>query len=704
MAFHQPTRQTVQRPPRQQSEEQADNRVPAVLPAALEESQTWVLFSPAADTATTSSILDSLPASSQQTAGRSRLSDLGSLRSLEPSNYASSYAAQSALARPARPNLSYLSSVQSRTNEEAVESDDDGRPDVEEDAELDSLDSHLPDFRPTQNQTQGQQVPSHMTATATTTVNLPTHDGLGSFRLGNVVGMSAAVQEHLYSFEQFNPRRVTKRRRESLDLAQLQAADQFTEDIERTRRIEAWRWEHSRVLLEEIQKETRRRRGSELSARRSRPGAAAPTTASAPGATAADTAAQPETGCDWHEQEEDERLSKFCTAAGEDGAEANEGLWTRITRKFMLEVMGIDDRVLSVLFGEDLVGEELGDDGMDLSSTPRASNPLLEATAAGITAEDERAHEDSSSWQLRMLERIAKELGILVHSHTNAHPGAFSTFTCVQQMPLPYAGLPVIPEGMASVNRDGVLGSEREASPAHSSEKMVDDVTPTGTTASLPRFKPTIYQAPPMAIPGQAAEPTTAAGPSESTAARSASSGATAAPPTFTQDEWEQDLDIKLVFRYLRSRFFSGSGSASNHAHRHHLHHHALHAHGLGSNPTNMSNMQDAAAKVARVRQHHPLVGRGSAAARQTGGERRPMPAFRNMNAPGVAAPLSPILGMRHGHGTATSCASQSTRRSARRSSISSRHSSRHYWDIGGSIGTGSMIASAGPMGSWGEV
>ncbi|PTB74680.1 hypothetical protein M440DRAFT_6072 [Trichoderma longibrachiatum ATCC 18648] len=48
-----------------------------------------------------------------------------------------------------------------------------------------------------------------------------------------------------------------------------------------------------------------------------------------------------------------------------------------------------------------------------------------------------------------------------------------------------------------------------------------------------------------------------------------------------------------------------------------------------------------------------------------------------------------------------SSCASQSTRRSARRSSVSSRH----YWDIGGSIGTGSMIAAApnAPMGSWGE-
>lgn len=696
MAFHQPTRQAVQRPPREESQERVDTRVSTVLPAALEGSQTWVLFSPNANTETTSSVLDSLPESSQQTAGRSRLSDLGSLRSLEPSNYASSYG-QSAIARPANLRLSLLTSAQSQTNNDEAVMSEDGRPDAEDDAELDSLDSHLPDFRPTAQQSQAQQA---MAATATTTVNLPTHDGLGSFRLGNAIGMSSAVQEHLYSFEQFNPRRVTKRRRESLDLAQLQADDEFTEDIERTRRIEAWRWEHSRVLLEEIQKETRRRRGSELSARRSRASGAAANAVQAPGAVAGDVTAQAEASADWHDQEEDDRLLKLRQAVGEDGGEPNEGLWSRITRKFMLEVMGIDDRILSVLFGEDLAAGEEHDE-MDLSSTPRASNPLLEAAAAGIDSADVGDQEDSSSWQLRMLERIAKELGIFVHSHVNSHPGAFSTFTRVQQMPLPYAGLPVIPEAMTPATR--VLGSEREAGEA-SGEKSADDITPTGTTASLPRFKPTIYQARPMDIPGQATESTTASAPAASAAATSTSTTPTATQ-AFTQDEWEQDLDIKLVFRYLRSRFFSGSGSASNHAHRHHLHHHAHHGHTSGgSGSINMSS-QEAAAKVARVRQHHPLVGRGASAARQTGERRPPMPAFRNMSASGgVAAPSSPILGMRHGHGTATSCASQSTRRSARRSSISSRHSSRHYWDIGGSIGTGSMIASAGPMGSWGEV
>ncbi|CAK7270552.1 hypothetical protein SEPCBS119000_004147 [Sporothrix epigloea] len=705
MAFHQPTRPAIQRPAREQSEER-DSLIPSpVVPAAFEESQTWVLFSPAADTATTYSTLDSLPETSHHTAGRSRLSDLGSLRSLEPSNYASSVA-QAALTRPAHSGLIFNPTAQSHADDEAVESDD-GLPDAEEDIELDSLDSHLPDFRSIHNQTQTHRLHSCTPVTATTSVNLPTHDGLGSFRIGDTVGMSAAVQKHLYSFEQFNPRRVSKRRRESLDLAQLRVADEFSEVAERTRRIEAWRWEHSRVLLEEIQKETRRRRGSELSARRRRPSIGLP--AVAPEVTATDLTAQFDASRDWHDQEEACPLPEVRMAAGEDNEdEQDEGFWSRIARKFMLEFMGIDDRILSVLFGEDIAGEE---QDVEMKTTPMPPVPvsLLNASvAAGMDADTERGHEGDTSWQLRLLERIARELGIFVHSHMNAHPGAFSTFTRVQNMPLPYAGLPVIPESTTPVDLKSTLGSEDAAVPAQGRERAIYDVPLTDTTATLPYFKPTMQDAPPMSKSNQTSmDPLTAARLGENTApcaaASSAPSGAAAAAPTFTQEEWEQDLDVKLIFRYLRSRLFSGSDSASNHTHRHHSHHHAHHSNSNGIT-TNAANMQEAAAKVARVRQHHPLVGRGPSTARLPGGERRPSLVLRNLNAPGVASPLSPIpLGLRHSHGTATSCASHSTRRSARRSSVSSRHSSRHYWDIGGSLGTGSVIASAGPMGSWGE-
>ncbi|OAA54785.1 hypothetical protein SPI_08656 [Niveomyces insectorum RCEF 264] len=764
MAFQQPTRLAVPRRAREEADDRDDNdnaitTTTVTAPQQAEASQTWVLFSPTAETdATTAgatSVLGSVPAS-QDTAGRSRISDLGSLQSLGRTDYASSDAQQSAVAptHPADVHASLLTSPVSRTDGGNRGRDDDdaimgeaGRRDAEDDAELDSLDSHLPDFRPLFNHhAQGQPSAAVAAAVAAATVNLPAHDGLGSFRLGgNTVGMSAAVQEHLYAFEQFNPRRVTKRRRESLDLAPLQAENEQAEDMERTRRIEAWRLEHSRVLLDEIQKETRRRKGH--TERFARPGRAADPSGAA-GALSDRAAFTMEVNGDWHDQEEDERLSRQRTGQASESADADaeekEGLWSRITRKFMLEVMGIDERILTILFGEGLVDDDdddgggggsgeiqQRDDAKSLPPTFKAFSPFLAATAAIDAAEadpqlrpDEEDTVLSPSWQLRMLERIAKELGVFVHNHITAHPGAFATFVRVQQMPLPYAGLPVIPEA-APVSSPMVAADD-----ARDRDRTVEeDMTPTGTTASLPQFKPTIYQAKPMMhIPDQvtaAHAPISGFGTTggAAAAAAAAAAGATsgtkpaAAPHTFTQDEWEQDLDIKLVFRYLRSRFFPGaaSSSAGSHTHRHHnihYHHHYhshghVHSHSYGhdrghgpgsscGNSTGTLNLQEAAAKAARVRQHHPLVGRG-AAARPVGSS-------------------SPVLGLRavtqHGAmgaaaaAAAVSCASQSTRRSARRSSVSSRpSSSRPYWDIGGSIGgTGSLIASAGPMGSWGEV
>ena len=192
---------------------------------------------------------------------------------------------------------------------------------------------------------------------------------------------------------------------------------------------------------------------------------------------------------------------------------------------------------------------------------------------------------------------------------------------------------------------------------------------------SMPKFQPTLPAVPhaqPMDIP----RTKTAEGPGEA-------SGADKLTGTFTQQEWEQDLDIKLVFRYLRNRFTSSRAAASNQPG-----HSQSAAH-------NTSSAQDAAARAAaRVRQHHPLVRGVHSHQRRT--------SFK------VSVPAgAPSQLVRH----ASSCASQSTKRSGRRGSmsVSSRHSSRHYWDLGardgaGSIGTGSMIASTGPMGSWGEV
>jgi len=583
MAFHQPTRHFQQRVTRAESED-GDSAILAI-PARQEqvESQTWVLFTPSTDAGTTASYLSSIQ-DDQVTPGRSRISDLGSLDTAARSDFNS------------QPDNSAVPT-------EVLEPEDD--------AELDSLDSHLSEFR-----TAPYHYAQHQGMEHTAPV-FPSHDGLGSFRLDGP-GTSIEAQERLYAFEQFNPNHI-RRRRESFELARLELESEEAQELERNRRIEAWRLEQSQLLLEDIRKETRRRRRqSEASRSKTAP----------PHLIADSFRTRVEVvddahcaGGDWHDQDAPEPM------------EMGRGLWSRITRKLICDVMGIDDRMLAILFGEALPEEE------GMSSTPKTSQMDSSNPASAQTESDSRG--DDSAWQLYMLERIAQELGHFIH-RLSAHPGAFSTYSRMQQMPLPYAGLPVIPETAATESSD----------PAQKPENSVP---------TMPQFHPTISQ--PVDIRG--ARPSVP----DTTPRESAQS--------FTQQEWEQDLDVRLVFRYLRSRFSMPLPSAPQFT--------------SGTSHLATSSTQELAAKAARIRQHHPLVSHSHVHHRSRPAERR---TFK------VTTPSSPVA-LRHHNG---SCATQSTRRSGRRGSVSSRHSSRHYWDIGGSVGTGSIIASTGPMGSWGEI
>jgi hypothetical protein len=612
MAFQQPTRQVA---PRITHTESGDGES-AVLATqnrpSPNESQTWVLFTPGTDAGTTTSYLSSVQ-DDQATPGRSRISDIGSLDTAARSEF----------------NLQ----VPSEAITESA---------VEEDAELDSLDGHLPGFRTVPGPYNHGQVPHAAPV-------LPGHDGLGSFRF-EAPGVAAEAQERMYAFERFNPNRV-RHRAESFDLAQLELETEEAQELERNRRIEAWRLEQSQLLLEDIRKETRRRRQSEASLRKAQQQTTAPQEPAERSVADEEAADINLSGTAWHDQDEPK-------SSGE-----KPGLWSRLARKVIRDLMGIDDEVLAILFGE-----ALPDDGSPTTPKAAAAPPAAAFPASGATG-TELSYD--SEWQLRMLERISRELGVLVHQ-MSTHPGAFSTYTRVQNMPLPYAGLPAIPEAPADLSDGGL---------------RVDDSVP-----YMPQFKPTVgrpadvLSARPSEEPGSSVPDTTQGD----------------AQHTFTQQEWEQDLDIRLVFRYLRSRFTSSRPTSPPFS--------------SGASHLATSSAQELAAKVARVRQHHPLVSHAythahahahshshshshSHAHSHAHGYHRARPAAERRTFK-ATAPSSPVT-LRHGPG---SCASQSTRRSARRSSVSSRPSSRHYWDIGGSIGTGSVIASTGPMGSWGEV
>lgn len=405
----------------------------------IADSQEWILFSPS--TASTTDRGCDTSTARTRTAGHSRISYLGSLDTA-----ARSYDYEEG-------------------SEDAIEEEEDG--------ELDSLDSHLHEFR-------AESSVYRESAEASGTV-LPTHDGLGSFRLDQT-NMGDDVQEHLYAFERYNPRRV-KRRRESVELGLLELEGERAAEAERTRRIEKWRIEQSRLLVDEIQKETRRRKQSMSSERK--------------------------TTIEDREQEDLATLSHV-DESEQLPDEESDSFWNRITKRVIRDLMGIDDDLLAIIFGESLPGED------DLSTTP-------------ITSVIPSKKYDETSWEHRLLERVARELGILV-SQLSDHPGAFSTYLHSQQSPIPYAGLPAIPE-------------TRDQSAVESS---------TLNTPKTPQFQPTL-QTGPVSIP----IPTTSLAPSPLLDEDATPRANNPLSQPLTREEWERDLDIRMVFRYLRSRFTS---------------------------------------------------------------------------------------------------------------------------------------------------
>lgn len=596
MAFRHPQHHAPQR-----NYTQPETEFAIASPASeqrLNDSQEWILFS-AVPASSTANLTHTTPTEKTgQTVGRSHLSHYGS-------------------ADTATRSYDYELDGSEHTEDAVAEEDED-----EGDHELDGLDSHLLEFRadsthsyvhsPTQEQIQlgGNSV-------------LPTHDGLGSFQLDRTA-MGNAVQEHIYAFERHNPRRAKKRKeslKESLDLASLEPACEDAKERERMRRIEEWRLEQSKALLDEVQKETkRRRRAIERNS-----------ASYVPDRQADDMATM--------EVIPDENTSY-------DTNKEPERFWARITRRVIHDLMGIDDRLLSLIFGESLPEE--------FEKELSATYPSTQSTATVHLNRDD-------AWENRLLERIAEDLGLLVNQ-LSEHPGAFTTYQRMQAAPIPYAGLPIIPE----------------ASP----DNNIGVSSPLASVAS-PLFHPTIQTSNKYADPisesrhyfdqemDYTPRPAT-------TAPKPAPSETPTEFRDFTKDDWEKQLDISLVFRYLRSRFSSRKST-----------HPALQR--LATTPA------DAAARAARVRQHHPLVASNSGSGRPSLKTSERRPSYR------VVIPPAAVVGAGQRR-RSSSCASQSTKKSGRLNAKSG--SSRCYWDVGcgGSLGSGSLVVSTGGMGGWGEI
>ncbi|KAF2152611.1 hypothetical protein K461DRAFT_278850 [Myriangium duriaei CBS 260.36] len=348
MAFRQPQ----QRPqaPRQSSYQHND---PAPQPGpsqqkkrTLEESRDWVLFAPPSQT---------------DTSHTARTADLS--------------------------RASYFGSLETGVRSELLESDDHILRQVtaanDDDAtELDSLDDGLQAF---------QEPPSpHFDQSGTV---LPAHDGLGSFPASFNNSGQDAMQEQIWQHERYNPQRKYIHRRLSSVQKRLDALDnnadspEMDPQEERRLRVERWRTEQSKAVLEEIERETRRRyrRLNRMRTSSVEAGLTRMTTAShvAPSVTTAQESTSTE-------------------STDSEAKPVSEGFWQRITRTVIRDLMGLDENTLSVIFGEDLPAE--------LSATPARDSAISEAAASEV------GHDATDrTWEERLLARIGRELGILVY-------------------------------------------------------------------------------------------------------------------------------------------------------------------------------------------------------------------------------------------------------------------------------------------------
>lgn len=599
----------------------------------LDETEEWVLFSPQPPSTTNrtrTTDTDRTP----RTAGLSRLSDFGS-----------------------------LDTAAARSDQIGQGEDDDDNvtcqgTEVEDDEELDSLDDGLHAFHEPSEYGGARQRLDQSGGTV-----LPTHDGLGTFQAS-----SANVQNQLWQFERYNPRRTKTRRRSSVQkqLDKLDENVEFREENEKMRRIEKWRVEQSIALLEEIERETRRmRRMSRATIARSHANSvsseAQTQTSSMPGSF-------PE-------------VAKEAPHTPSEEIAEQESFWTRFTQRVIRDLMGIDETILSVIFGEELP-EEAKEQSADEVSTTAESTMDVDKNDAGRIA--------SEPWQTRVMERIARELGVLVHQ-LSEHPGAFSTYVRTQETPA-YAGLPNI---LTSNIPKNPIEDVYSANPTtHGGFTSLSSSATPGVAGTDVYFVPTIphrqnsyseaslwgiEEEPddeePLEIPGVTDE---------------------AARLRREKDYWERELDVKMVFNFLKHRF-SSRPTSPDQAGRPRPH--PMQS-GNGSAPAataGISTPITSARRAAMIRQHHPLVGSTSADASKQQSKRREL--LHRQHQYGIPQHMRSGSGRFSGSGRSRS-ASVASHNSAKKSkrSMSGSSRSRNFWDAGGS-----QVGSASGVGVWGE-
>ncbi|KAK6542991.1 hypothetical protein TWF694_006922 [Orbilia ellipsospora] len=488
--------------------------------------------------------------------------------------------------------------------EEEDEQDDDALEDDEEDDEDYDEDIDLHGFRD----------PYHQGP-----VMLPQHDGLGTFP--SAVSKQNAGEKFEY------------------DAPPLVSRNSFT-----NARIQAWRMEQSKILLDEIERATKGRLGLR--------------------------------------QTDAQRLEEDIVTMSDVGLEeANEraladptdqeSFWEKLRRRLVQDIMGLDDMVLQIIFGEALP--------LDFESVSGASTPTI-GDGTGLKRMD-------AVWEERLFERLARELGVLAQYYTpDVAKAAFSTYV--------------------TGNRDGSTSASMAAAAAKA--RSAGTKTPTYTLypslrssssrvsldplASTHQFRPTIDRE--EDNESHAASWGIEDGPLNSSL-HSASSEARV-DAEIVREYWEKELNVRMLFSYLKSKLATTTTTTSTPA--------------TTRRPSSSSTTTAKTIPVptpssanknrysASLHHQHPLI---SHAPKVNTKSKRISP----------IASLTSVLGVGMGGlRSGSSCASQSTTKKSSGGGQKTGSgpkgkgsvSSKHFWDVGSNVGSSRSSCVGGPV--WADV
>ena len=227
--------------------------------------------------------------------------------------------------------------------------------------------------------------------------------------------------------------------------------------------------------------------------------------------------------------DEDEHASKPAAVGKEGGefeadrevVEVPETFWRRVTRSLMRDIMGIDDTVLEVIFGESLPP----------SAASTSPDTDINNDAVGV------------KWERSLLERIARELGTLIQQYT-IHPtqGAFSTYSRWSEAQIRVSGHDMEAEGAKTPRPQATQNAASQKPPAAST-----------AAPSEVEFTPTLSHVRPDSRHNRAR--THFVDGSDDDRGRMAVEARMEAQ--MRKEYWEQELGVRVFFSYLKSRFSS---------------------------------------------------------------------------------------------------------------------------------------------------